>query len=174
MLLKRIEQWDHLAFCRLFHRRSSYAVRRFSFWLSKTADGPLYLLLALCLWLLEIAGAEQFVLLLLYSFALELPLYLVLKNSIKRSRPAEVLVGGVDAYIVPSDRFSLPSGHTAGAFVIVTAAAVSFPGVLPLVLVWAVCIGLSRIMLGVHFPLDVIAGSILGTSCTLLTYIMYF
>ena len=173
MLLKRLEQWDQASFCRLFSRSSSRFMFNTSYWLSKTADGPLYLLLAALLLLLEINAAPSFGQLLLCGFALELPLYLLLKNGIKRPRPADVLSTFIHAHIIPSDRFSLPSGHTAGAFVVATAVAIYYPVFWPLALSWAVSIGVSRIMLGVHFPLDVIAGAILGTACTLCAYMMY-
>ena len=173
MLLKRLEQWDQASFCRLFSRSSSRFMFNTSYWLSKTADGPLYLLLAATLLALEINAAPSFGQLLLSSFALELPLYLLLKNGIKRPRPADVLSAFIHAHIIPSDRFSLPSGHTAGAFVVATAVAIYYPLFWPLALSWALCIGLSRIMLGVHFPLDVIAGALLGTLCTLCSYMLY-
>lgn len=170
MLLKRIEQWDQASFCRLFSRSSSRLMFTLSFWLSKTADGPLYLLLAAILLGLDIASAADFIHLVLCSFAIELPLYLLLKNSIKRARPADVLQSYIHAHIIPSDRFSLPSGHTAGAFVMASAIAVYFPMMLPLAFGWACCIGLSRIMLGVHFPLDIIAGALLGTSSVFVAF----
>ena len=174
MLLRRLEQWDHISFCRLFGCSSSKLAYSASYWLSKTADGPLYLLLVSSLFVLDCADAWPFFQLLLISFAIELPLYLLLKNSIKRARPADVLSAYICAHIVPSDRFSLPSGHTAGAFVIASAVAVFFPAVVWLVLCWAAAIGLSRIMLGVHFPLDVIAGAILGSVCCALAYFLIF
>ncbi|MEH8016052.1 phosphatase PAP2 family protein [Rheinheimera muenzenbergensis] len=164
MLLKRLEHWDHISFCRLFSRSSSKFCSSGSYWLSKTADGPLYLLLVLSLLAADVADAARFGLLLLVAFSLELPLYLLLKNSIRRARPAQVLTAFTQPHITPSDQFSLPSGHTAGAFVIVVAVACCYPLWLPLALLWGGGIGLSRILLGVHFPLDVLAGAVLGTA----------
>lgn len=167
MMLKRLEQWDHLSFCRLFNRSTSRYCAKGSYWLSKTADGPLYVLLVLSLLALDITDVKAFSLIMLTAFAIELPLYLILKNSIRRARPAEALIAYVQAHITPSDQFSLPSGHTAGAFVVLTCIACYYPLMLPLVLCWALGIGMSRILLGVHFPLDVIAGALLGTGSAL-------
>lgn len=173
MRLKRIEHWDQVSFCRLFSKSASRLMFALCFWWSKTADGPLYLLIALLLLSFDIAGAESFIQLLLAAFALELPLYLILKNGIKRARPADVLQGTISAHIIPSDRFSLPSGHTAGAFLFALAIIIYFPSLTAIALLWAVGIGLSRIMLGVHFPLDVIAGALLGSSCVVTMYMVF-
>lgn len=172
MLLRRLEQWDHYSFCRLFSKSCSGRTRAASFWLSKTADGPLYAVLVATLYAFECRNAAVFFSLLLAGFIIELPLYLLLKNSIKRARPADVLTAFIRAHIVPSDRFSLPSGHTAGAFVVATAVALYFPVFMPLAFGWAIGIGFSRILLGVHFPLDVIAGAILGASSCLMAYLL--
>lgn len=168
MLLKRLEHWDHISFCRLFSRSSLKYCSSGSYWLSKTADGPLYLLLVLSLLAFDVTEATAFSQMVLAAFAIELPLYLVLKNSIRRARPAQVLAAFAQPYITPSDTFSLPSGHTAGAFVMVVAVACCYPLWLPLALLWACGIGLSRIFLGVHFPLDVLAGAVLGTASAMI------
>lgn len=165
MLLKRLEQWDHTSFSAVFNRCSSRLMYLVSFYTSKTADGPCYLLIIAALYLLAVAEAGNVALALAVAFACELPLYLVLKNLIKRARPTDVLSSGLKPHIVPSDRFSLPSGHTAGAFVVATVLSSYFPLLMPLLLLWAVSIGLSRIALGVHFPTDVLAGAVLGCSC---------
>ena len=102
--------------------------------------------------------------LLLLSFAIELPLYLLLKNSIRRQRPYQLMAGMMQAHIEASDKFSLPSGHTAAAFVVASTLLCFYPEWAWLAFSWASLIGLSRILLGVHFPLDILAGSSLGVS----------
>jgi undecaprenyl-diphosphatase len=37
-----------------------------------------------------------------------------------------------------------------------------YPSLAILVYLWATCIGLSRVLLGVHYPSDIVAGAILG------------
>ncbi len=99
----------------------------------------------------------------LLAFAFELPLYLLLKNLLKRQRPA-----GLPVFITPSDRYSLPSGHTAAAFLMATVLAASFPLWAPLLFVWAALVGASRLLLGVHYLSDLVAGALLGGGCALL------
>jgi len=60
------------------------------------------------------------------------------------------------------DRFSFPSGHTAAAFAVAVAFAGEPGGLGPLALLLATGIGLSRVYLGAHYPLDVAAGGMLG------------
>lgn len=168
MLLKRLEYWDHTFFCRLFSRSSSQIWAKGSYWLSKSADGPLYLIMVAALALFDVSHAWLVIQLLLLAFTLELPLYLLLKNSIGRARPQQAVnVHPIVAHIIPSDTFSLPSGHTAAAFVVVTAVALIYPGCLIPLLCWGMLVGMSRIMLGVHFPLDILAGMLLGTASSL-------
>ncbi len=97
----------------------------------------------------------------LVAFALELAAYRVIKQTVRRNRPFEV-VAGVACRRRPSDRFSFPSGHTAAAFVAATLIAEIYPPLLPAAGLWALAVGISRVHLGVHFPSDVVAGMLLG------------
>jgi undecaprenyl-diphosphatase len=99
----------------------------------------------------------------LMAFAIELPLYLLLKNYIKRERPV-----GLPVFIRPSDKYSLPSGHTAAAFVMACLIAASYPAAAVGVFLWASLIGASRLLLGVHYLTDLVAGALLGTGCAVL------
>ena len=130
---------------------------------SKTGDGHLYFVLAALLFLLDEAHGTLFLYTALLAYALEIPIYIVLKHLFKRRRPSELFVH-CSSVIIPSDKFSLPSGHTAAAFLMATVIFQFYPAVSPLAFIWASCVGLSRIVLRVHFPLDVLVGMALGIS----------
>lgn len=84
-----------------------------------------------------------------------------LKRSLSRARP-DVSIAGFEPLDANPDRFSFPSGHTAAAFAVAVAFAGEPAGVGPLALLLATGIGLSRVYLGAHYPLDVAAGGVLG------------
>jgi membrane-associated phospholipid phosphatase len=88
----------------------------------------------------------------------------VVKPIVVRGRPDrdEGLV--VDRLVrMPASR-SFPSGHTASAFAFAAAVSNSIPPLaFPLTLV-ATAVGYSRVHTGVHFPADVLFGSVIGAA----------
>lgn len=168
--LQQIAQLDENLFLKLFNGNSPNWLKVSALGFSKSGDGGLYLLLtALLSWL----GTEQqpyLVLTLLLGFLIERPIYYVAKNSFARVRPCDCLVKG--AYIVPSDKFSLPSGHSAAAFLVAVILSQYFPELSWLWLSWAAGVASSRVLLGVHFPADVIIGALMGSSCGLLALLL--
>jgi len=168
MMLMSLQQADEALF-RVLSGRGRRGWVLLAHQLSRTGSGLLYPLIGLGAWWWQGSVGADFLLLALCAFAIERPLYLILKNSLRRHRPAERLPG-VAAVVVPSDRFSLPSGHTAGAFVMATLLAEFWPPLAALVYRWAAGVGWSRVMLRVHFPADVVVGALMG-SCVALAVI---
>ena len=167
--LARLHQWDALILNRVFQGvRYRQKLTHVMATVSRTGDGPLYAVTAMAVWLAEIPRADAFCLTLILAFAIERPIYYLLKNSFKRNRPEQV-VPGVIAVVVPADQFSFPSGHTSAAFCFATIAGVLFTGSLNPLFIWATAVGVSRVVLAVHFPCDVLAGAMVGSAIALIS-----
>jgi undecaprenyl-diphosphatase len=68
------------------------------------------------------------------------------------------------ATLLPPDQFSFPSGHTITAFAVALSLAAFYPGMLPGLLFCAASVAASRILLGMHFLTDVLAGAAIGSA----------
>lgn len=95
----------------------------------------------------------------------------LLKNLLCRARPNAAGAGGFLAmfpcFPAPYALASFPSGHTTTAFALATVLSLWYPRGR---WVWgggAVLVGWSRIILGSHFPSDVLAGAVLGVAVVL-------
>lgn len=105
------------------------------------------------------------------AVGLGIALFLKLKRAIGRRRPC-ALEPNCWATLLPPDQFSFPSGHTITAFAVTVTLASFYPPMLPGLLFCAVSVAASRILLGMHFLTDVLAGAAagaaLGEMCALL------
>ena len=84
-----------------------------------------------------------------------------LKTGYVRLRPSHVLNGLILPLGVDNES-SFPSGHTARAFAVATLVSVRMGRKYVPLLALAIGVALSRIIIGVHFPSDVVGGAFLG------------
>jgi undecaprenyl-diphosphatase len=169
--LQRVHHLDTLAFIWV-HVTKGFQYRKSVRFISRTGDGVWYFLAALALLLLEPIHGSTFFWAGIIAYAMDVSLYLSLKNLIKRDRPA-ARINCYKAWITPSDKFSFPSGHTAAAFLFACLIANFYPIFSIPAFIWASLIGASRVLLGVHYPTDTVAGAILGTSCAFVGIYIY-
>ncbi len=164
-LFERVHRLDTLAFLWL-HATRRFPYRKSVRLISRTGDGHLYILASLALALLEPQHGMAFLGVGALAYSLDVSLYLVLKNAIKRDRPA-MKIDFYEAWITPSDKFSFPSGHTAAAFLFAAIIANFYPAFALPCYLWAGMIGASRVLLGVHYPSDIAAGALLGSGAAM-------
>lgn len=62
----------------------------------------------------------------------------------------------------PSDLWSMPSSHTSAACALACVLARLYPRLIPLMVLLAALVGTARVVLGAHYPSDVIVGATLG------------
>jgi undecaprenyl-diphosphatase len=168
--LKALTKYDAELFHWLYGLTNQHNCRAI-IWLSRTGDGYLYFLIGIALWAFEPEFGQLFLYTALMAYALELPIYVLLKKYFKRQRPCDFFAH-FDAHVTPSDKFSLPSGHTAAAWLMACIVADFYPPFAILAYTWAGLIGLSRVLLGVHYPSDIVAGTLLGLTIAQLSLLL--
>ncbi len=148
--------------------QTSATAVRVNRWISRTGDGPAYVAIGVLVILTQAMNYQDFILVGLLAFLIELPCFMAMKAVIRRDRPF-VQLPECNCVIEPSDKFSMPSGHTAAAFLMAGLISYFYSEYMMLVYLWAVAIGMSRVVLGVHYPSDILAGALLGSSAFLLS-----
>jgi undecaprenyl-diphosphatase len=83
------------------------------------------------------------------------------KYAVQRDRPPTIILDPKPLMEVPTTS-SFPSGHTSTSFACAYVISRLAPRLTIPVFVLAALIGFSRIYVGVHYPLDVVAGAIFG------------
>ena len=89
--------------------------------------------------------------------------FLSLKKATGRQRPC-ALEPHCWATLLPPDRFSFPSGHTITAFAVAVSLSLFYPELAAGLFFCALSVAASRILLGMHFLSDVVAGAAIGTA----------
>jgi undecaprenyl-diphosphatase len=90
-------------------------------------------------------------------------IYKVLKQKTTRPRPYQVhqvIILGER----PLDHFSFPSGHTLHAVMATIVIGAAMPILLVFMVPFSILVALSRMVLGLHYPSDVIVGALIGAA----------
>ncbi len=160
--LHSLQDYDLRMLLWFIHRQHRALWIAFSRALSRSGDGTLQLLLPSLFWLIDGETGKRLFIATALVFLIERPLYWCLKNGCQRRRPPEA-IPSFQSVVTASDRFSFPSGHTCAAFALATLVTLQYGAVAAPLYLWATGVGLSRVVLGVHFPTDTLAGAALGT-----------
>ena len=87
--------------------------------------------------------------------------YKSLKNYLVRQRPY-ILYDDIRCGSPPLDEYSFPSGHTLHAVSFSVIAIGYFPELAGILVPFMLLVALSRVVLGLHYPSDVLAGAVIG------------
>src|SRR5262245_28187449 len=90
-----------------------------------------------------------------------LALYKVIKSLTGRARPCAVSTS-IILGTAPLDQYSFPSGHTMHAVAFSMIATAHHPELACILVPFSSLIAMSRVILGLHYPTDVLAGGLIG------------
>ncbi len=130
-----------------------------------TRGGDGWLWYALGFAVLLFGGSAAFVAVAASSLAaaLGIGLFIWLKRKTRRRRPCAI-EPHCWAKLLPPDHFSFPSGHSITAFAVTLPLGLFYPALMLGLLFCAVSVAVSRVILGLHFLSDVVAGSAIGSA----------
>lgn len=138
-------------------------IRRFFSVVSRLGDGGFWALMAASLIVFQRHQAMALVLQMGITAAGGVLLYKLIKNQLVRERPY-INHGGILCGTAPLDKYSFPSGHTMHATSFAIMLSQFEPRLIPLVAPFALLVAFSRVILGLHYPSDVVAGAIIGAA----------
>jgi undecaprenyl-diphosphatase len=134
---------------------------------SRLGDGVAWYALVGLLPLIYGAAAVRPAIVMAITGIVSLLIYKWLKRSLVRERPC-IRHPGITQAIAPLDRYSFPSGHTLHAVAFTWQAVARFPELAWILVPLAGLIAASRVVLGLHYPSDVLAGAAIGAALAML------
>ena len=160
--LKQVSHWDETVCLRINGASQFRLVRTFFRVVSRLGDGIFWYgsMVLLLSWFGK--GAVIPVLHMIFAGLACTLLYKWLKAKTLRPRPYQVnsnIVLGEN----PLDQFSFPSGHTLHAVAFTIVILGYYPFLAWVVVPFTALVALSRLVLGLHYPSDVLAGAFIGT-----------
>ena len=169
LLLRNVFLGRDTGWCLRANRWGEWSgVRRFFAIVSRLGDGVFWYLLMAALIVADGVDGLAASAHLAATGVIALTLYKALKRWTRRPRPFASDVR-IRAWIAPLDEFSFPSGHTLHAVAFSLVALAHYPALAPLLIPFAACVAASRVVLGLHYPSDVLAATAIGTSLATLS-----
>jgi len=161
VMLNYISGRDHKLMRRVNRWSAPRWVRLWAVCATRAGDGWLWYAMAALI--LLFGGPERFlaVAAAALSSAAGIGIFLTLKRVTGRRRPC-AFEPHCWATLLPPDQFSFPSGHTITAFAVTGSLAAFYPDLAAGLYFCAVSVAASRILLGMHFLSDVLAGAGIG------------
>jgi undecaprenyl-diphosphatase len=161
LYLRRMHALDILL-CLSINRTSRYRWVRLLFRVvSRLGDGLFWCVLMIGILMMEHAAGVMPVLHMVVAGACGTLVYKAVKGRTLRPRPFEVNQA-VKVGMAPLDHFSFPSGHTLHAVLFSMVALAYYPALVWLLAPFTLLVAASRVVLGLHYPSDVLAGAGLG------------
>jgi undecaprenyl-diphosphatase len=161
-MLKFITTRDHTLMRRLNRWQAPRWVRVWAMAATRGGDGWLWYILGAAI--LLFGGDDRFRAVGAGAVAAfsGIAIFLTLKRAAHRRRPS-CFEPHCWATLLPPDQFSFPSGHTITAFAVAISLSHYYPELRAGLIFCAVSVAASRILLGMHFLSDVLAGAAIGT-----------
>ena len=140
------------------------AVRAFFAAVSRLGDYPAWVGFGLVCLVQQGTQAPVFVVQTLLTATLGIVVYKLLKHRLVRERPYIRHSGHIECGTAPLDRYSFPSGHTLHATSLAMLYGSYEPSMLVVLIPFALLVAASRVILGLHYPSDVVAGAAIGAA----------
>lgn len=170
-VFRRVDALEYAWCLRLNRGCRMHAVRRAFAIASRLGDGAFWYTSMLLMPAVYGHEGLQITLRMALAGLVGLALYKWLKSRLLRERPCVALLGIVQG-TPPLDRYSFPSGHTLHAVSFSTLIIADVPQLAWLYMPFSVLVAASRVVLGLHYPSDVLAGALLGGALAWLTLLV--
>ena len=159
--LNRFYALDSAVCVTVSHSNQYRLIRDWFRMISRLGDGVFWYMLMAAILIVEQGDGLTPVLHMLAAGLTGTLIYKWLKHKTHRPRPYQVRQ---DVWVVgkPLDHFSFPSGHTLHAVAFGLVALFYYPALAFLLVPFIVMVAMSRVILGLHYPSDVLAGASIG------------